>query len=494
MTEKTLVLLHTNDIHGHFTPWLGWEAEMKGRRFGGFDRLASVVAKERKKHPDRVLLLDAGDFLGDTMLMDLTRGMAGLEFANYLGYDALVIGNHEPDFDPDHLRKWIAGARFPVLGTNLLEKKSGALFRKPYVVREVNGIKVGILGLAYPNTPKTTAPKNVAGLVFEDPITTCEKYLPRLRKDGATVVVVLAHLGLGAEIDLARKVPGIDVVIGGHSHNRTAKPIQVKETLVVQAGAHGSDVGRLELRLVRDKLRGHSYDLISLDHETIPSDPDALKLLEKVVSPHRKQMEEVIGQAKTWLVRAQTLAGQEPRKRDAESPVDCLFADILREQTGADLAFLPGVGYGVAIPPGSVSAAQLRQLTPHESKVVTIRLTGKQIKDILEQDVENVFAENPANKVGGMIQVSGLRFTYDPLEAFGKRIQEVKTAGGNLDRERMFKVATNSMLAEGGHNYRTFLEGKDRTEHGRQFEMVREWFGKHSPVSTPAPGRIRKAR
>jgi len=159
-----VIVLHTNDIHGHLLGWQGWEGEFKGRTIGGLDRLASAVESIRSSAPDRVLLLDAGDLWSDTMITDVTQGEALLEIFNHLRYDALTVGNHEPDYGTQALAERIEQARFPVIAANLVRKSSGELFTRPYVVREVAGVRVGILGLAYPKTAWTTAPENVGDL------------------------------------------------------------------------------------------------------------------------------------------------------------------------------------------------------------------------------------------------------------------------------------------------------------------------------------------
>ena len=491
----TLTILHTNDLHGHLTPWRGWDGDLKGKTVGGFGRLAGAVTRERKAAGDgNVLLLDAGDLLGDTMIADLTEGRALVEALNFLKYDALTVGNHEPDFGTDALKRRMAEASFPTVACNLTEKASGELFTRPYVIKEVAGVKVGVLGLAYPKTARTTAPKNVAALEFHPPGPAVKEHLPKLRADGARLVVALSHLGLGADLRLAKDVPGIDVIVGGHSHNRMAEATKAGDTLIVQAGAHGSDLGRLDLTVENGKVTGHKRTLIPLTHDTVPADPAAEKFLARLLDPHREALDEAVGKAAGWLVRADTLAGQDARKRDAESPIDSLFADVLRAATKADIALLPGVGYGVAIPPGPVTAAQLRQLAPHDGKVVTMKLPGRKVLDVLEQAVENTFTDDPAVKVGGMIQVSGLRFAYDPDRPKGERVRRVELVGGRWDADAEYTVATNGMLAAGGHNYAALKDGTGREEHGGQYETIRDWFGKHSPVFTPEPGRIARAK
>ena len=154
---------------------------------------------------------------------------------------------------------------------------------------------------------------------------------------------------------------------------------------------------------------------------------------------------------------------------------------------------LPGVGYGVAIPPGPITAAQLRQMVPHEGKIVTMRLTGTQVIEVLEQAVENTLTDDPAAKVGGMIQVGGITFRYDPALAKGHRVWHVGRIGGKWEPMAEYTVVTNSMLAGGGHNYRTLTKGEKRAEHGSQYETIRRWFERNSPVATPPAGRVSKA-
>ena len=479
---KMITILHTNDIHGHIRPWTGWEGELAGKTIGGFDRIAAVVKQVRAETPN-VLLLDAGDVLGDTMVADLTRGRALLQLMNAVGYDGLTIGNHEPDFTTAELRKWIADAKFPVLAANVTDRTSGQLFTKPFVVREVGGVKVGILGLAYPNTPLTTGKKNVEDLEFGPAAEAAQRFIPEMKKAGAQIIIALTHLGLGADKKLAEAVPQIDVIVGGHSHNRMTAALQIGRTLIVQAGAHGSDVGRLDLTIIDDgRIAKHERRLVTLDHATVPSDNATAELIDEIEKPYRAQLDEVIGEAAALIPRAQTLAGQEARKRDEASPVDHLFAEILRETTGSDIALLPGVGYGVALQPGPITAEHLRNLLPHDGKVVTMKLPGAQLRELLEQSLTNIFSDDPKTKVGGMIQTAGIQFTYEAEAKEGSRLGEVTVGNKPLDPARSYSVVTNSMLAHGGHNYRTFLEGTEVREHESQYETIKAAIRKRGHV------------
>ena len=489
--SRTITILHTNDIHGHLESWRGWDGELTGKTVGGLDRLSARIREARASTPpNSVLLLDAGDTIGDTMIAVETEGRAVIETMNTIGYDAMVVGNHEPDFTAEKLRARIAEARFPVLAANITHRPNGRLFTRPYIIRDVSGMRVGILGLAYPNTPLTSARKNVENLRFGEAVATAREYVPRLRREGAEIVIALTHLGLGADKQLAEKVDGIDVIVGGHSHNRTKEPLQFRQTLIVQAGAHGSDLGRLDLTIADGRIVSHRRTLIPITDEK--PDRDIAEVIARQHAPYEQKMTTPIGRAATLIARAQTIAGQEPEKRDAESPADDLFADAIRETTHSEVAFLPGLGYGVALQPGKIPAAQLRNLIPHDSTVWTMRLTGAQIRQVLEQAIENFTTTDVTRKVGGMIQVSGLHFSYNPEARRNRRVQEVTVGGQALEPRRRYTVAVNSLLAEGGHNYRWFERGIDRREAGKQYEMVKSWIERRGEVSAPPTDRITK--
>ena len=486
-------ILHTNDLHGHITSWQGWEGELAGKTVGGMDRLASVVQQIRGAiGASNVLLLDAGDTLGDTMIADETKGKTIIEVMNTIGYNAMVVGNHEPDFTARVLKQRVAEAKFPVLAANIIETRTGKFFTQPFIIKDVNGIRVGILGIAYPNTPFTTAKMNVQDLEFRDAVATVRSFIPKLKTAGAQIVIVLSHYGLSSDIKLAQQVPGIDIIVGGHSHNRMKNALREHNTLIVQAGAHGSDVGRLDLEVVKGKIVGHQHRLITLDNAVIPRDPQVGSLIDRALATHATKLNEYLAETRTPLSRAQTIAGETPRKRDQESLADSLFADIIREKTQADVVILPGLGYGVAIGAGKITANDLRNLIPHDSKTVTMTLTGDQIKEILEQSLENTYTDDPKQKVGGIVQVSGITFKYNAAGSYPQRLIAVRVNGAPLVMDRTYKIATNSLLAQGGHHYKSFLMGKNIEEKETQYLLVKKALQQRGTIQAPVPGRIVK--
>lgn len=486
-----VTILHTNDLHGHVSAWQGWEGQLAGKKLGGMAVLATVVKQVRGSvGAEHVLVVDAGDTLSDTMLAVETQGRAMIQLMNRIGYDAMVIGNHGPDFTMETLHQRIREASFAILAANLIDAETEQVVLQPAVMHEKGGVKVGILGLAYPHTALTTQQSNLAGVRFLAAAETAHRWVPQLRSQGAQVIVVLSHLGLGADIKLAREIGDIDVIVGGHSHNRIDVPIQIGRTLIVQAGAHGSDLGRLDL-VVRDgHVQSHHGDLMLLDNDVYVPDSEIAALVEQLREPYREKLEAGVFTAGSTILRSQTLAGSAPRKRDAESPADELFADLLAEALHVEAVLLPGVGYGVALGPGLVTAEGLANLIPHDSHIETMKLRGKHLQQILEQSIENVVTDNVNDRVGGMIQVSGIAFEYDPSRPAFNRIRWVTVHGESLKLDRLYEVATNSLLAQGGHGYHVFSQGIDRKTRGRQYELIRHQLLQHQVVKPPPPGRI----
>lgn len=490
LTPKVLTILHTNDIHGHILPWTGWEGEMSGKSIGGFARLATEVKLVRETVPSNsILLVDAGDTLGDSLESIVSKGGFILELMDLLHYDAISPGNHDYDFGSAHLRKFADQHQVKFLATNLFSQGSGKTVFNGSRIFERAGLKIGILGLTYPNTALTTTAKNLKDLVFsQETARLVKSEVQKLRSSGAVVIVVLSHLGLTADMQLASETDDVDVIIGGHSHNRMTIPEKVGRTLIVQAGAHGSDLGELTLKVGSNSNIEASYKLIELS-ENIEPDAEIAALINKQIL--KKGVGKTrLGNAEKTLIRPQTLAKAIPEKRKLQSDADSFFADVLRESLNSEIVLLPGVGYGIALQPGAISELNLRNLIPHDAKMISMKLSGQQIKNILEQSVENVFSK-PPQKVGGMIQVSGLSFSYNSEKKFGERVSDLKVSGEKAVLEQLYRVSTNEMLARGGHRYSDFLNGSDqKTSSKTQYQLIAQFLKRKKEIRPPSDVRI----
>ncbi|MEA1964174.1 MAG: bifunctional UDP-sugar hydrolase/5'-nucleotidase [Candidatus Aerophobetes bacterium] len=254
---RKLTVLYTNDLHTHLLPFD--LKELKNR--GGIISLTSLISKIKEEN-EEILLLDAGDFLQDyfDIPTSLLKGKPMVEWMNEIGYDATVLGNHEFYYGPQGLEDRLKEINFPLLSANI----SGLNKVNPYIIREINGVKVGIVGLT---TLDYIPFQRFLNLKFSNPISTAKKYV-KLLSSKVDILIFLNHLGVGADKYLAGEVPGIDIIIGGHSHTKIDKPIKIKDTYIVQAFKWGAYLGKIEVEIKKDG-KG-KYFLSQLKHNLIP--------------------------------------------------------------------------------------------------------------------------------------------------------------------------------------------------------------------------------
>ena len=433
--QKEIRILHVNDFHGYATEYRPFGSD---ELLGGVACLAWKADVLRREKPG--LLLSAGDMIQGNNWANLFQGEPVIEVMNEMGFDAMVVGNHEFDYGQDILKKRIGEARFPVLGANV----QGMAGLKPYIIREIDGIKIAIIGVVTEDLPVTTHPKNVVGLKVFSPFDVVEKYVKLLR-DRADIILVLSHVGINIDRLLAERVKGIDVIVGGHSHTKLATFLPIGKTVIVQAWEHGLVLGVLDLTVSEGKI----VNVRSYLEEIKPASMEKLPAVASIVERYKKRadtlMHEVIGEAGTELDGA--------HGRVRETNLGDLVADVMREKAGADAAIINGGGIRASIAKGKVEIGEVYSALPFDNYVVAVRLTGKQIKEALEHGVSGVETEE-----GGFPQVSGLSFTYSRSAPKGARVREVLVGGRPLDPKRYYTVATHDFLAAGGDGYRAFGE------------------------------------
>ncbi|MBA4418151.1 MAG: multifunctional 2',3'-cyclic-nucleotide 2'-phosphodiesterase/5'-nucleotidase/3'-nucleotidase [Syntrophus sp. (in: bacteria)] len=431
--QKEIRILHMNDFHGF---------AVEHKAFGSDEVLGGIAygawrAQElRKEKP--TLLLAAGDMIQGSNWANLFQGEPVIEVMNEMGFDAMVVGNHEFDFGQEVLRERIKKAHFPVLGANV----QGLSELEPYVIKELNGIRIGIIGIVTADTPQSTHPRNVVGLKFLSPVDTTEKYVKEL-KGKVDIILVLSHLGLNQDMLLAHRVEGIDVVVGGHTHTKLVKYMLINKTIVVQAWEHGLVIGVLDLTVDNGKI----VEAKSYLEEIKPGGMKKLSSVSKIVSKYSKNidgiMEKVVGEAEV------DLDGKNVRSQ--ETNLGNLVADIMRERAGADGAIMNGGGIRTSISKGEITAGDVYSTLPFDNYVVAMQLTGKQLKDALEHGVSGV-----EDGEGKFPQISGIAFTFSRKAPKGERIKEVLVNRKPIDLDKNYTIATNDFLAAGGDGYKAF--------------------------------------
>ena len=495
-----VTLLHTNDLHGRLLPFTAAPGSATSQtgdpgrspltfarsgRIGGVAWLAGAIdglRDERGEHA--TLVLDAGDTFSDSYLGNATEGAAMIEAMNHIGYDMMALGNHDFDYGFERTQALAEMADFPIRAANVRRDGEPVLGR-PWQLFTLAGARVAVLALGYHNTGETGNPNHVEGLTFADGIAAVRKHLPAMRA-AADVVVVLSHQGTAVDRQLARSVDGVDLVIGGHSHDRLAPAERIGDTWVTQALADGAVLGVTTLTL-DDEHRVVDVDARATElwHDRIEPDDAVTRLIEEHSAPHREAMERVIAHA----------ADRIDRQYKSPSAFDQLVGAVLRERTGADVAFMPGVGYGVSLSPGPVTRNALYTLLPHPAPLVTMKLTGAQIESVLEQTATNLAPGAPAERVGGLVQTSGLGYTADLRAPAGARVRDIVVAGRALVADRVYTVATNAGIARGLHRYTAFTEGRDRRVHEVSVtEAVAQAFRERGTLVAPPMNDIRIIR
>ena len=439
-------ILHLNDFHGFAEPY----PPLGSKEFlGGLAFLAAKANQLRKERP--TLFLAAGDMIQGNNWANLFQGESVIEVMNRMRFDAMVIGNHEFDFGQEALHRRISEASFPVLGANV----KGMEGLQSHLIKSVGGIKIAVIGVVTEDTPLSTSPKNVTGLEFLSPFSTVEKSVQGL-KGKVDLILVLSHIGFSVDRKLADEVKGIDVIVGGHSHTKVAKPVRIGNTLIVQAWEHGKALGVLDLTIQDGKIVKWDGHLEEIRPSSGGEDPEVQALVKSYSQKVDSVMDIRIGETEV------DLDGENVRRR--ETNLGNLVADILREISGADAAIINGGGIRTSLNRGEIKIRDIYTILPFDNYVVSIRLTGRQIREALEHGFSGIEEE-----AGRFPQVSGLNVTYARSAPGGSRIKTIMIKGKPIDPDGEYQVATNDFMAAGGDGYRAFGEAIRASKH---FEIV----------------------
>ena len=491
----TVTLIHNNDVHAHIDP-----SKVGEGMYGGYSRIATLVKKYRAEDPNPVLL-SAGDPFQGTLYYNVYKGLSDGILMNYLGVQAMSLGNHEFDDGPAALAAFAQKVKFPLLAANLDVSAEPALrdVIKPYTVVNVGGEKLGIVGAITPDTVQISSPgPNVKFLDLQESL---NRAVSDLQAQGVNKVVFLSHLGYSADLKVAAAVPGLDVIVGGHSHTLLGTfegnkdfpksegeyPTVVQgpqgRVLVVQSWEWGKVLGRLKVTF-DDAGNVQSYEgtpvAVSAD---IAEDDTAKRVATTLAVPIANLRQQVVATA------ASPLNGAREVVRRRESTMANVLADaalLAGLNAGAELALVNGGGVRASIDQGPVTFEEAITVQPFGNTLTIITLTGAQIKAALEHGV----ATWDQNK-GQFLHVSrGMSYTFDLSKPAGSRVTAVTLNGQPLDDARSYKVATNNFTAAGGDGF-TMFAGAPKLETGILDVDVLVNFLKANPTLSAQPeGRI----
>lgn len=418
---------------------------------GGFAHLATLVKQLRASRPS-ALLLDGGDTWQGSGTALWTQGQDMVDACKLLGVD--MMAPHW-EFTLGHERvkqiveKDFAG-KIEFLAQNVKTTDFGDPVFKPYALREMNGVKVAVVGQAFPYTPIANPRWMVPDWTFGIQDEEMQKVVNEARAAGAQVVVVLSHNGMDVDLKIAARVTGIDAIFGGHTHDGVPQPVKVQNqggvTLVTNAGSNGKFLGVLDFDVKGGKVSDFRYKLLPVFSNLLPADAEMAALIDKIRAPYLGKLEEKLAVSEGLLYRRGNFNGS----------WDQLIVDALMEVKGADLAFSPGFRWGTTILPGqTITFEHVMDQTAITYPASTLtEMSGEQIKMILEDVCDNLFNPDPYYQQGGdMVRVGGLAYACDPNAKIGKRIQDMRLMGKNegkpLEAGKKYKVAGWAPVAEG---------------------------------------------
>lgn len=439
-TDKFTILM-LNDVYQE-------EPVDNGAR-GGFARVATLRREIMAKQPDTIFLF-AGDTISPSVASRTFRGKQIISAWNAVGLDYATLGNHEFDFGPNVLLERIAESRFKWICANVIDKRTGQHWGglDPYVIRQVGGVKVGIIGLLTPDTLRSSRPGPLIDIV--DPCTVAKRLIPEMRAKGAQVVVALTHLTLGQDKELAHCVP-IDVIVGGHEH--VVLQSVANGTLILKAGSDARNLGRIDVEFSESdkKVQSVDWDLIPVTAQ-IASDPNVEMVVNEYEGKLKAELDQPVGETAVILNALQA------DNQSRETNLGSLIADSYREETGADVVIFNGgsIRSNQTYGPGKLTRRDVISILPFENPIVKIEVTGATTREALEHGVAQVGKKSD----GRFPQVSGLKFEYDASKPSGSRIISVVVNGKPLVDSQRYSLATNSYVTSGGDGYTMFADAK----------------------------------
>lgn len=476
MARQTLTILQINDTHAYLDlhPEVFWSGTgFVYRPAGGFARIATLVRDVRRERGERVLFCDNGDTLHGTYPAVATQGAALVPILNALGPDAMTA-HWDFGYGPQVLQQRVAELHYPLLAANVFHSDNGEHAFDPYMVREIGGVRVGVIGLASNMVDKTMPPHFGEGLRFTLGRDELPAIIELLRsKERVDLIVLLSHLGFPQDVQLVADVAGIDVCLSGHTHNRLFKPAVVGDTLVIQSGSHGAFVGRLDLELEHGRVVDYRHRLINVSEDIVP-DGELESLVHAALALFAAELSEVVGETRTALNRATTL----------EATTDNLLLQALLDVTGAEIALSNGWRYGAPILPGPITLNDLYNIVPMNPPVETVELQGAELIELLEENLERTFARDPYQQLGGYLKRALGLTAYIKIEnPRGQRLQQLFVGNREVDPSHVYQVA---FVTEQGVPSKF---GAHRQQHGeRAVEAMRSYLQRNRPVSADLRG------
>lgn len=477
-TDVEVHLIGINDLHGQ----LDTTSIVSDKKVGTAPILATYLKETQAKY-ENSLLFHNGDSVGASApVSSLDRDEPTMEWMNMMGFDVGSLGNHEFDqgiaalkaqifggLDPKAGKVTHAGAKFDYVNANVIETSTGKPLIKPYVVKEVGGVKIGFIGLVTKATPSKVSPAGTAGVRFlsaEEEVAAVNKYAKELQDQGVETIIVLAHdpattkegVTTGEAADLAKALPAdspVDVIVAGDNHALANGEVNGK--LIVQAYSYGTafeDI-KLKIDLTTGDVTEKSATVTTTFQDGVKEDPESLAIIKKSLDKH-PELTKPVGTTDGSVTRTDAY--------NNEAPLGNLIADAMRQAdfgdkaSAADFAFMNPGGIRADLPKGDVTFADLAKIQPFGNTLVKLELTGEQIQTLLQQQWGTNADGTPNTKT---LQISGLKYTADFNKPVAERVTSLTLEDGTpIDPGKTYTAVVNNFMAAGGDNYKVLVDAK----------------------------------
>ncbi len=432
--QSQLLLLQINDVHAYLDlhpEWFWENGQTVYRPAGGYARLATLVNERRQQYPDATVLLDGGDTFHGTYPAVQTTGEVLVPVLNQMQFDAMTA-HWDFAYGPRRLTELAGQLTYPILGINVFHTETKKLFFPPYRILERGGLRIGVVGIASNIVDKMMPPHFSEGLYFTMGRQELPGVLNELRtSEQVDLIILLSHLGVPQTHKLLTEVPGVDVCLCAHTHDRITQPLEPNGTLLIESGCQGAFLGELLLTLEEGRIVAHRHQLTEVS-ESIEPDPAMQALVAQGLAPYRDHLSPVMGQTTTALDRSTCL----------EATMDTLLLKSMLAATGADIAFSNGWRYGAPIPAGPITREQLYNIIPMDPVISLVDLTGHEIRAMLETNLEKTFSGDAYQQGGGYVKrASGIRVFFKMENPAGARIQQLFIQDAPVQPDRRYTAA-----------------------------------------------------
>lgn len=491
LASNRFTILYTSDIHAQLYThdeffWENGKAVYKKR--GGLAVLKTMINHFRKQNPANTLLIDGGDYFHGSAVASLTEGEALIPLLNDFNYDLILPGNWEVVYKKKKMLYDMGHATAAKICANMWHKTTdadnGELIYPPYWVKYIAGAKVGFIGYTDHLIPKRQSPAYSEGIRFEHADFNVAKYIKLLKEvEGCGIIFIVTHMGLAQQVGLANNpvVQGADFILGADTHERVRVPIDGKYCKVIECGAFGSFMGKLDIEIEDGKIKNYKYQLLDVDPIKYPADKKLLQLIDESSAPFKKELSTVIGTTTTPLVRYFVM----------ETPMDNLITDAIQWKFKTDIALSNGFRFcqPLAVDKKKGSAAITKEflwnMLPVDSEAKKGMISGQQLWDWLEKELQNAFAKDPSKRFGGwFVRFAGMKVNFTIGNEFGKRVNWVKVNNIPLELDKDYSIVACEREGDPDDTLCRIEKVKNPKRLGVfMHKVIEEYLAAKSPVS-----------